>query len=74
MNAITPPPGSRLIDANELAAILAAHAHPDDGAGPAEMDEALLHLVRTGEIVAARFPDGRLAFSKADQPTNPTEI
>ncbi|MEV8504514.1 hypothetical protein AB0368_06735 [Actinoplanes sp. NPDC051475] len=57
------PPGSRLLTADEAVEALITGDHGEAAPGTLELDAALVELLRSGQIVAARMPDQRIAFS-----------
>ena len=68
-----PPPGGRLLTADEAIEILITGDHPDSARGALEFDAALVQALREGWLVACRMPDGQVAFTPVDQdPPGPT--
>lgn len=65
--AATLPDGAMLLEPDALEAALRDGDHPEARAG-GDVDAELLAVVRSGEIVAARLADGRIAFTRAPLP------
>lgn len=62
------PPGVvRWLTTDEAVEVIVAGDHPEVGAGSLGHDVALIELLRTGRVLAARLSDGRLAFTTNEE-------
>ncbi len=67
------PPGARLLPPDEAVTRIVTGDHPEAARGGVDMDAALVDAVRSGEIIACRLADGRLAFTRvAGGPDRPS--
>lgn len=67
--AYQPPPGGRLLTADEAAELLITGDHPEGARGTIELDAALIQALREGWLVACRMPDGKIAFTRVTEDT-----
>ena len=59
-----PPPGGRLLTADEAVDFLITGDHPDSARGTLAFDAALVEALRAGWLLACRMPDGQIAFTR----------
>jgi hypothetical protein len=64
--AYQPPPGGRLLTADEAVEILVTGNHPSSARGTLAFDAVLIQALREGWFVACRMPDGQVAFTPVD--------
>ena len=62
------PPGATLLTADEAVQAVVTNDHPEAVLGSVQMDTGLVTLLRSGQVLAVRLADGRLAFTLASPP------
>lgn len=69
MPEISLPEDAQVLTTEEAVAVIESGDHPEAGAGSPAFDAALIQGLRTGRLMAARLPDGRLALARTTAPS-----